>query len=507
LCLAFLGCGADSSDTAPPIQGSESQGDLSAITVRGKATQAGVDFDWTLILRSDGKALSEIGHLNPEVTGFDGERVWRTEGDAGPFSVDFAEREVWLLALGLLRDASGFEGSLLPIDVSEDEAVRISPGSLVFSSQRLDKLVAINSPNKESVTFLPSESGNPGSLPERIQIENIGHTTAYRIDSSSIGPAPDDPYFSSPTKRIRHYRFHPEAEAMLTTRQAESGHLFVRPLVAGQDLGWFLFDSGAGFSGINAATARELGFSQVGRETIGGVGGPGRASSRFNGGPFQLGPLEIEALDFIDVGAMKKASQALGEPVVGVIGWDVLVRAIVGIDLRDGRLLIRDPETYRLPSEFRNRLFLHWKVPYVSARFADAYEGPFMLDTGAGHRGVIFTRFSTERFGLLPAPSGPESTVTGAGGQVTAVAGEIEWFEVAGHRTAPAPATFLVSDDGESDIFTIGFLGGAVISPFWLVLDYARGECGLIPDELVDSYSTTTSSLSGVSPIRNETLE
>ena len=56
-----------------------------------------------------------------------------------------------------------------------------------------------------------------------------------------------------------------------------------------------------------------------------------------------------------------------------------------------------------------------------------------------------------------------------------------EWFEVAGHRTSPAPAVFFTEDDYEADIFTVGFLGGAVVSPFRITLDYGRGEAGFIP--------------------------
>ena len=69
----------------------------------------------------------------------------------------------------------------------------------------------------------------------------------------------------------------------------------------------------------------------------------------------------------------------------------------------------------------------------------------------------------------------------GAGGEVSVVSGSLEWFEVGGYRTSPAPASFLTSEDGEADLFTLGFLGGAVVSDLRVTLDYGRGEAGFIP--------------------------
>ena len=94
---------------------------------------------------------------------------------------------------------------------------------------------------------------------------------------------------------------------------------------------------------------------------------------------------------------------------------------------------------------------------------------------------MIFTYFSGNRFNLIEGRAGPESVTTGAGGKVSQISGDLDWFEVAGHRTSPAPAVFFTEDDFEADIFTVGFLGGAVVSPFRITLDYGRGEAGFIP--------------------------
>jgi hypothetical protein len=104
-----------------------------------------------------------------------------------------------------------------------------------------------------------------------------------------------------------------------------------------------------------------------------------------------------------------------------------------------------------------------------------------MLDTGAGNHGIFFPHFSVKTFNLLAGQKGKRSDAHGAGGRISIVRGSMDWFEVAGHKTENAPAVFSVGEDHEADIFSTGFLGGAVITPFKVVFDYRRNEVGFIP--------------------------
>jgi len=113
----------------------------------------------------------------------------------------------------------------------------------------------------------------------------------------------------------------------------------------------------------------------------------------------------------------------------------------------------------------------HWKVPYVKAKFAADHDGVFMLDTGAENKGIFFTNFSVNTLDLLKDTHGEKSIAQGAGGRVPIIKGKIDWFEVANHKTINANAIFSIGVDHEADIFSTGFLGGAVIEPFKVVYD------------------------------------
>lgn len=448
-----------------------------AMTLKGKAFYPEGEHQWFLTVSSDGRARSEISGLLSIVTVYDGTHLWRRENGATPYRIDFAEKEVWLMRNYLL---AGLETRLsLPSNSPDD--LQVEAGLLHFTQSRTDtgqiKFVAENSPNKEGITF-----GGPDLAPgTTIMIENIGNASGYQIDTIDITNAPPATLFEKPENTNPDFRYLSNIAPEIAVRQTSSGHLFVRPTLNGKDHGWFLFDSGAGFSGLAGKIAEAEGFERVGEIEQAGLGGKSRAAGIFKGGPLQLGPLVIDNLFFHDVGDMKRASKMLGKPVAGVLGWDILTRAIAEVDMQEGRVFIHDPRAFQIEPENLVRLYLHWQVPYAIGRGPQDLTGAFMIDTGAGSRGLLFPYYSVVRFGLLKGREGAAETIEGAGGKVAMLAGQLEWFEIGGYTTRPVPASFSLEEDYEGDLFSVGILGGAVVQPFRIVLDYSRSQVGFVP--------------------------
>ncbi len=175
-----------------------------SLTLKGEAVHAGIAQEWTLTIDGDGRGISTITGSYSAVTGYDGESLWRIENGAGPFNVDFAEREVWLMTLLTLV---GQEGRIaMPIhdknDVKNVEQYQLPNGSLIFEKTENRQLRAINSPAAEMVTFSADDHPTLEGIPQFIQISNIGTISEYRIVSAEIGPAMVDAHFSRPTRRM-----------------------------------------------------------------------------------------------------------------------------------------------------------------------------------------------------------------------------------------------------------------------------------------------------------------
>ena len=171
-----------------------------------------------------------------------------------------------------------------------------------------------------------------------------------------------------------------------------------------------------------------------------------------------------------------------GESCVGALGWDLFLRAVVELDPRAGTVRLHEPRSFEAPAGTSwVSIALHWEVPYVHATFAGDRAGWFGLDTGAGQLTALFHHSGASRLGLLDDVSGTSSPSQGARGDFQRRSHELEWFELAGQRHAPATVQLSTAEDGEADPYTLGFVGSGFLGGRALIFDYTRSRVGLMP--------------------------
>ncbi|CAI5518189.1 unnamed protein product [Closterium sp. Naga37s-1] len=120
--------------------------------------------------------------------------------------------------------------------------------------------------------------------------------------------------------------------------QSNSGHLLVRPRINGQDVGYFILDSGASCFTIEPAVADGLGLSSFGCVHTVTVHGPAECAFR-RADSVQLGPLSISNALFVDVGGAALVQGV--KPVVGICGYDVFRHAVVHVQARGRKGTLR----------------------------------------------------------------------------------------------------------------------------------------------------------------------
>ncbi|CAI5507010.1 unnamed protein product [Closterium sp. Naga37s-1] len=132
--------------------------------------------------------------------------------------------------------------------------------------------------------------------------------------------------------------------------QSNSGHLLVRPRINGQDVGYFILDSGASCFTIEPAVADGLGLSSFGCVHTVTVHGPAECAFR-RADSVQLGPLSISNALFVDVGGAALVQGV--KPVVGICGYDVFRDAVVHVQARGrkGTLRLYKPQESHSYSE------------------------------------------------------------------------------------------------------------------------------------------------------------
>ncbi|HEY4492744.1 MAG TPA: pepsin/retropepsin-like aspartic protease family protein, partial [Acidobacteriota bacterium] len=266
---------------------------------------------------------------------------------------------------------------------------------------------------------------------------------------------------------------------------SESGHLFIKPRVNGSEPGWFAFDTGAAVTIISRELAATAAPAVVGTRNLAGAGAKVLIGNLRRMARFEVGPLIIENLlcmEAPDAGILLQFAALLDEPVVGIVGWHVLIRTIAELDFAQSTLILHDPSSYQLEGGVWQRLALHHKHPFLRGRLEGDHEGWFCIDSGAGKIPLMIHSSAVQRWDLLRGRETEDAMAAGVGGAVRFRIGTLKWVEVADQRFEQPVVLFAEQESGAlSDDYTDGTLGSAFFENRILILDYAGSRFALLP--------------------------
>ena len=275
-----------------------------------------------------------------------------------------------------------------------------------------------------------------------------------------------------------HTRFDHSISAELRVDRAPNGFLLVHPRIDGREAGTFVFDTGAGGNVIAPQLADGLGLARAGASWLGMAAGQTAAGIR-TAGNLTLGPLTIEEPAFteMDFGPLSQYAQV---EITGIIGYDVLARAVVELELERSRIALFDPATFELPSASWQELAIAGAHPYVKGSF-ESHAGWFRLDSGAPQPAVVLNGPTVERFQLLEGRTVQNERATLPGGEMDIALGPVADVIIGGHCFEQLTALFPLESGGAfDDPYTLGNLGQECLKPFRAVFDYRHRRIALI---------------------------
>lgn len=155
---------------------------------------------------------------------------------------------------------------------------------------------------------------------------------------------------------------------------------------------------------------------------------------------FTLGTLAVTVPDRVACTDLTQVKQVTGQPIVGILGMDVLQHLILQIDFDRGRLNV-----LREAPESRGRSldisFFHYRLPVVSVTLPDGESESFIIDSGLGISGTLkkatFDRLEAD--GSVSRKS-TSLVATIAGAQETS-SGFVSGIKLAGHEHERARVT------------------------------------------------------------------
>ncbi len=461
----------------------KAQGEL---RLAGTTRRRGEDGEFELLFTSRGEFVRVSRGKFPAARGYDGETAWSRDRSGLTRELEMRGRDLslfehWVATGYWLDPAAPFDLALL---ASEGEARRIridDPASPIWMTLEIDgeswlpRALTYNGAAGDYVwSFGDWRKVGVLRVPHSLSAADSGGL-ADTYHATEAGPAPA--FVRSP------YAFHPRgaedvtydsaAQGELESQQTPTGHLLVKPLVNGKDIGWFIFDTGAGALCIDPAAADSLELPAFGEETAVGVAGKTTTCFR-EAESIALGPTTISDPYFVEID-LSFLEQYFGVAVGGVVGYDYLARTVIELETATGRIAAFVPSEYELEGASWQPLRLDENLPVVHASFEGDREGPFKLDTGA-NGSVTFHTPTVNRLKLLEGRKVVESVLMGHGGSGKSYSGVIEWFELGGHRFEKQQASFSQTETGGmKDAYTLGNIGQLLLRPFRLVFDYPHG--------------------------------
>jgi hypothetical protein len=509
--------------------------------------------------RADDGAGSEILAKVRKATGWQGSKAFVIEGQAesygskGRFTVqtgpDGAFRKQVDAPLGFARGDDGTSGwevdsTGMPRHLEADERDRSRLKIWIWTGQWLDpnaKIVATPKSGQREGDDVVLEVGMAGSvgrgelsidrrswLPRLLTrrgpagtevvafsryLEHEGRKVAGSVTSktegistfagsvSAIGPAPGRAAnrFAAPDRQPDDTRFDAGVPAKVRLERARTGHLLVYPSINGVEQGAFVFDSGAAGTVIAPDAAAVLRLPELGLVPLPSIFGT-TAAKIHRSETFTLGPVTISGLFLVEMD-LAPLNAAFGRSVHGIVGYDLFRRCVIDLTLADDTLVLREGNAGGLENLAWGPLFLPMRHPAVGARAAGVPEGLYRLDLGAAGApagNVTFHGSTVKEFHLLDG----RQVARAAAGKLQLGIGQIDWFELAGHRFDHPRVLFALETEGVlGRVGTLGNIGTEFLRPFRVCFDYAHARIAFT--ELTaapGSQSSKTRQLRGKTP-------
>lgn len=463
------------------------------IQLKGEGTLAGNRVHFSTLIDPAGRFIQSIDGPLPLTSAFDGETAWLRDLGGEVRTLELGDRAQarlmglmlssrWLAQdapLALTLDADHTTDTSVSLDFTTDSGIETGHVEIDRATWRPTGWTFSGTSSGQSMTFSGSVTHDGIAFPAKIE-RSSANGTEMVLEVESIADAPV--FIRSPYARPAppdDARFAPAVPAALEVKKAPTGHLLVHPTVNGKDVGWFIFDTGAGANVLTARVADELALATIAKVPAVGVGGA--VESRVvRAESLVLGPMTMDQpvavvmdLSFLD--------QYMGTPIGGIVGYGLLSRAVLEIDMLTPALSLHDAAHPDPSITDWHKLYVYERVPCVEAKF-EGHDGIFKLDTGAGKSTVSFHVPAVEKLRLLDNRETSPTVQGGVGGMVAARTGQLESFEIAGKRHENVKVIFSTEGKGAfADAYTTGNLGGGFLDDFILVLDYRNGRIAYIP--------------------------
>jgi hypothetical protein len=277
------------------------------------------------------------------------------------------------------------------------------------------------------------------------------------------------------------------ADALATVPfRYEEARVYVPVTVGHQKSPWFILDTGAAPTVLDAALGERLGLQVQEAGTVSGAGAGSSKVGRAANLDIQVGDVPMHLAAATVAPLNDQLARFTGHDVMGIVGSQFFNQHVVELDFERETALLHDPVHYKpadgaiaVPFELENGIPMAHVALTLPA--GTVVQGRFVLDLGAKATALLTEPF-IDKHQLRAVFSAQYTTGLGAG-----VGGPTQYMFVRarqlaiGAATLPAPVLGLSVGQALRSSSYDGLIGGEFFASYRTVFDYARKAMYLLP--------------------------
>lgn len=265
-----------------------------------------------------------------------------------------------------------------------------------------------------------------------------------------------------------------KSNALVTVDIETDFNLIFLPITVNGNVTYMIVDTGAGFSVLDEAVAKEFGLTIENVRVMERPGGEVRLGSISSLG-FAVGNYSVQmpiAAANLSEGGF---NDYIGRPCAGILGYDFISQYGFFIDYEKKQLSLYDPSTFDATGGEKIALSIREGMPVVAGSIKhrdSSIKGDWLVDTGSMMSLGLNESFFSANLSNKTKPV--ESVAVGFGGSTPGKMYKLDAFNLAGNNFSDIVAGH--AEDGINDETFDGVLGGELLSRYQLSFSYASGE-------------------------------
>ena len=319
--------------------------------------------------------------------------------------------------------------------------------------------------------FVAHTEGSDGNVSE----VKVTHALANAADGAA--------HLAKPASTVHDFSIAQGATQTSVPIELIDNHVYLSVMLNGKGPYRFIFDTG-GLNLVDPAVAKEIGTSGAGSFQGGGVGSTTESVSFAKVSTLQVGDATLKDQLFFVAPTRAGFGTTAGQPVDGLIGFEVLARFVTTFDYGASRVLLAMPGTQPPAGADVIPFVLDSKQPQFACSI-DTIATQCSLDTGARDSITLLSPFVAAHPQIVPSIVSAEGVNGfGFGGPAMGKLGRIARLGIGTFTLENIVADFSTQNKGAfASPFIAANVGGGIWKRFSLTLDYNTLKMALLPND------------------------